>query len=134
LRNFQYIGNIDWIYRDGKYIEPKQPYGNILKYFSKSYVFYYVCLDLFNRFNQKFYDDYLIQSLYKMKDIIEHKYKSHFLILVYDDIYKELDDKFDVIYIKKFKTISDKDIHPSSQANKIIADKIFEHLKEENII
>jgi len=134
MRNFQFIGNIDWVYKDGNYMEPKQPYGNILKYFSKSYIFYYVFLDFFNKFNQSFYDDYLIQSLYKMKDIIEHKYNSHFLILVYGDIYNELNDKFDVIYIKNFKTISDKDGHPSSQANKTTANIIFNHLKEKNII
>ncbi len=139
-RNFQYVGNRDWLYKNGRFISPDQPYGFILNFFSKCYIFNAVFLDLFNRINRTFYEDYMIDSLKEMDKIIRTKYNSKLFIIVWG-IENSMNIKLknsglNILFLPQYFDYAPyrlKDFHPSPKANDEIAKMIFDYIKKNEI-
>lgn len=139
-RNFQYTGNRDWIYKNGVFVYPEQPYEFILKNFAKCYLFNAVLLDIFNRINRTFYENYMLDSLIQMDQIIKTKYNSKLLIIVWkienSMTIKLKNSGLNILFLPQYFDYEPyrlKDFHPAPKANDEIAKMIFDYIKKNEI-
>lgn len=144
-RNFQYTGNVDWIYKNGTFEYPDQPYNFLLKNFSYSYIFNKLFLDVIVEHNKDFYEKYLIKSLERINELVQTKYGSRMLIIVWDIDSslktKLLNTKIDIIFLPDkllygaaYKISEQYDGHPSAKANAELAKIIFKYAENKKII
>ncbi|MGE4385440.1 MAG: hypothetical protein AB7E39_06220 [Endomicrobiaceae bacterium] len=144
-RNFQYTGNVDWIYKNGTFKYPDQPYNFLLKNFSYSYVFNKFFLNIIAEHNKDFYEKYFIKSLEKMNELIRTKYGSQMLIIVWDVDSslktKLLNTKINIIFLpdkfiygSDYKISEQYDGHPAAKANAALAKIIFDYAKNKKLL
>jgi hypothetical protein len=146
FRNFNfnlYDRNDDWIYKNGKWMRIKQPFATVQIIFAKSYIFRKVFLPLIDESNKDFYENYLINSLNEIREIVKNKYNAEFTIIVWPSI--EIDfkerlalEKFDIIELPGYFDPPHEeesqyripyDDHPTAKANEEIAQILYKHLK-----
>lgn len=145
-RNFRYEGYcIDsYLYKDNKYTKVKQPYGIFKSLFARCYIFRKVFLPWIDEHNEDFYEDYLLETLKEINGILKEKYNSKLTLIVWPGDPGEYREVFldklkkvslDIIFVPDSFLSYDlgyrvkEDGHPTAQANNIIAEKIYDYLK-----
>lgn len=133
----------NYVYTNNKFIKVCQPFSFFTDTFARSYIFRKIFLNLIENKNRDFYEDYFINSLLKMNDIIEKKYDSKFTVLLW--MGEEL--KFETEFIEKLKSTNldilvlpefdrsyliHNDEHPNEKANREIAKILLKHFEEQD--
>lgn len=146
LRNFSIsrdtANDYDLLYAGGKWKRLKQPFGGIKHLFAGSYIFNVFFLNIIDKYNLNFYENYMLESIKSLKKIAENKYNSGFIVIVWPDFDKNFIEKLkktgvDCIFLPVYfnneteYTIKD-DWHPNARANKEIADILFEYINSKN--
>jgi hypothetical protein len=147
-RNFRMInsnnGGFDpWIKKDNKWIfMADHPYKRIKKMFVRSFLFRRTFLKVIDNINVQYYKNYLLSSLKEMDEIIENRYKSKLIIIVWPEFY---DNNFmeslqnlniDLILLPEYFNSEElgyrlKDHHPTAKANKEIAEILYNHINNQ---
>lgn len=146
MRNFNFIqyGRSDnWLYKDGKWTRAKQPFEMVQIIFAKSYIFRKIFLPLIDQSNERFYEDYMIESLKEIRSLAKSKYGADFTIIVWPSIdvsFKKrlASEKFDIISLPDyFEPLEDEnqykipyDDHPTAKANEEIAELLYNHINK----
>lgn len=147
IRNFtdHFLGKSsdNYIYEKDEFIKTEQPFEIFIGTFAKSYIFKKIFLNLIEDKNKDFYEEYFINSLLKMNDIIENQYNSKFTVLLW--MGEGL--KFEKNFIEKLQNIGldilvlpeidasyfiPNDGHPNEKANKEIAEILLKHFQEQD--
>lgn len=129
----------DRLYLNNKWTRIKQPLGVFKIVFARSYIFKKFFLNMIDKHNNKFYENYLLNSLMYMDKIAKEKYGSKFTVIVWSEFSEDFIDKLkqlpiDIIVLPKTFN-SDKlgyriqyDGHPTSKAYKEIAELLYKHI------
>jgi hypothetical protein len=147
-RNFRYDGQCTdgFVYKNNKWYIPTI-IGKIKYIFARSYIFRKVCVPIIDKEFKQYYENYLINSLKEINNIVKEKYNSKLTIIVWPDIevWPDIDDKFiiklqgtklDLIFLDEKFNSEDEDYrikydrHPTAKANKEIAEILYNHIKE----
>lgn len=147
-RNFNvscYGANDNWIYKSGKWIRTKQPFGIFKIIFARSYIFQKIVDPKIEQYNKNFYEDYLLENFKEIDKIIIEKYNSKLTIIIWPDVFlnerllkglKELN--IDIIILPEYFNSEEYKIkdnrHPNAKANKEIANILMKHLNNKNKI
>lgn len=144
MRNFnfpQYGRSDNWLYKDGKWHRAKQPFETVQIVFAKSFIFRKIFLPIIDESNNKFYEDYMINSLKEIRNLAKSKYNAKFTIIVWPSVkidFKErlAMEKFDIIelpeYLEEEEYKIQYDDHPTAKTNEEIAKLLYEHIKKKN--
>ena len=140
-RNFRTQNNYNCcLLADGKLSRVQEPFGIFKVIFKKSYVFDKTFLNLINTKNRSFHEQYLINSVLQMKNIIKEKYDAELIIILWPDIkWPDIKQKMveslkdiDIIALdKKFENEEysiKNDGHPNWKANEEIAQILFDYI------
>ena len=151
-RNFRYgkIYGEDYDASDGYLYKNKRWYistliGKIKYIFGRSYIFRKVFVPVIDEKFKQYYENYMIQSLEKMNEIIEEKYNSKLAVIIWEKewyseyfIKKLKETKLDLIFLPEYFN-SEKDGyrirhdgHPTAKANKEIAEILYNHINEKD--
>lgn len=142
-RNFRIESNSMCIdsckYQNNRWIRVQQPFGMFKVFFARSYIFRKVFLVIIDEYNKQFYEDYMISNLMEINKIIEEKYKSKFTVVAWpgaeEKFIENLKANLDVIMLSEYfnpreeKYIIPIDGHPSAEANKTIAQILYNHIQ-----
>ena len=144
-RNFRCEGHcIDsFIYENDKYIRVKQPYGIFKNIFARCYIFKKVFLPLIDEHNEDFYEDYLLETLRKINDILQEKYNADLTLIIWPGdpekysenfINKLKQIKLGVLFVPENFLLYDlgykvkNDGHPTLKANEVIAENLYNYI------
>jgi hypothetical protein len=140
-RNFKIASceaaNDNFLYKNGQLKRVPQPFGMFKIIFAKSFIFSKVFLNMIEEHNKMYYQDYMLKSFNKLNEIVEKKYKSKLIIMIWtqcniDFIERLKKTKFHLIFLPEFLHSNEyeilKDGHPNAQANKKIADILIKHI------
>lgn len=141
-RNFKiYESDMDnWLYKNGKWKRASQPFGRLKVMFARSCIFNKIFLTYIEKHNIQYYENYMIASLQRLKEIVEIKYKSKLIIvlgkschqnpLFLNEIQKT---NLDLVFLpESFNRIEykiKKDGHPSAKANEELAKILIRYIK-----
>lgn len=140
-RNFRISfksSNDNYIMENGFFKRVPQPFGIFKIIFAKSFIFYKIFLNGIEERNIKYYEEYMVNAFVKLNDIIQKKYKSKLIILIWPNadknFYEKLKkNKIDCIllpaYLENNNFKIKNDGHPNAQANKKIADILIKHIE-----
>ncbi|MDD5020645.1 MAG: hypothetical protein PHR82_00735 [Endomicrobiaceae bacterium] len=130
----------NWLYKNGKWKRVSQPFGILKVMFARSYIFNKIFLDFIEKHNMPYYEEYMIKSLQRIKEIAEIKYKSKLIIvlgrccqqnLLFLNEIKKTD--LDLVFLPEaFDSIEykiKKDGHPSAKANEELANILISHIQ-----
>jgi len=145
MRNFnfkRYYRSDSWLYEKGVWKRTEQPLGKIKIIFAKSCIFRKIFLARIEEWNKSFYEDYMIISLNKIRDLVKLKYNAKFTLIVWPSI--EINFKkrlalenFDIIELPEYFEPHEQgtqykilyDDHPTAKANEEIAGMLYKHLR-----
>ncbi len=133
----------NYIYEKGKFIKAKQPFGTYMEIFGRSYLFRKIFLNLIENKNKDFYEEYFINSLLQIRDIVKNKYNSKFTVLLWNKprslfngyvIDKLIKTDIDYISLPEFgaEYVIPNDGHPNEKANREIAKLLLKHFQEQD--
>lgn len=134
----------NWVYENSKWERVRQPFGQIKLIFAGSYIFNKIFSDIIDKYNEKYYENYMIESLEYLREITETKYKSKFIVAVcpgfrYGPMFisKLKKTNLDIISLpNSFNTAEYQikgDGHPNAKANKELANVLMNYInKKEN--
>ena len=71
---------------DGKFSRIKEPFGIFIVVFKKSYIFNKTFLNLINTKNRTFHEQYLINSILKIKNIVKQKYDAQLIVILWPNV------------------------------------------------
>ncbi|MDD5021607.1 MAG: hypothetical protein PHR82_05660 [Endomicrobiaceae bacterium] len=140
-RNFK-IGsyesaNDNFILQNRQLKRVPQPFGIFKIIFSKSFIFNKVFLNKIEEHNSIYYQDYMLKSLNKLNDIVETKYKSKLIIMIWPKVNQNFvgrlkKTKLNLILLPESLCSNEyiilNDGHPNAQANKKIADILIKYI------
>jgi hypothetical protein len=142
-RNFRSVDRVgdNKIYKNKKYTEISHPFGEIKKFFEKSYIFRKTFLNIIDKHNYNFYQNYLIDSIQYMNNIIKTKYNSKLIVIVWDEFDEDFMNKLkntnlDLICLPKYFNSEEEgyriknDGHPTSKANKEISEILYNYIEK----
>lgn len=142
MANFGKGGVDPWLKKGNNWIfMADHPYKKIKKIFIRSFLFRKTFLNIIDNLNIQYYRDYLLSNLQEIKEIIENRYKSKLIIMVWPEFYG---DKFienlqnsdiELILLPEYFNSEElgyrlKDYHPTAKANKEIAEILYNHINE----
>lgn len=144
LRNLIYVNTCfdGYIYIKGNFYKTKYPFSGIVSAFQKSYIFRKIFIYFIYKYNKKYCDDYMIESLKEMNRIIEEKYNSKLTIIVYPNKYskrfiKKINEtNLNLIYLPGYFNSEKKgyriknDGHPTAKANEEIAQILYNYIND----
>ena len=149
-RNFwtaKYEGFDGYLYKNNNVYIPTIV-GKIKFVFEKSYIFRRIFIPIIDEKFKQYYEDYMVQSLEEINKIVQEKYKSKLIVLVWDkEKYSEttvkklkettldlifLPDYFDFINSQDEGYRIKYDGHPTAKANEEIAQILYEHINKDN--
>ncbi len=143
-RNFcldDFRANDNWLCERRKWERVSQPFGTVKLLFSSSYIFRKIFLPLIDKRNNNYYTRYLIDSLYRINEIVAKKYNSRLTLIVWPDcgrneqLFKWLKEvkNIDVLFLPDYISSIRSgyvlaDSHPTPKANKEIAQILYNHI------
>ena len=122
---------------DGKFSRIKEPFGIFIVVFKKSYIFNKTFLNLINTKNRTFHEQYLINSILKIKNIVKQKYDAQLIVILWPNVTNKIienlkEKNINVIALdKKFENEEysiKNDGHPNWKANEEIAQILFDYI------
>lgn len=126
----------NFILVDSKFSRIKEPFGIFKVIFKKSYIFKKTFLNLINTKNRNFHEQYLINSVLKIKNIVKQKYDAELIVICYNlnqkiiEILKQKNINV-IVLDKKFENEEysiKNDGHPNWKANEEIAQILFDYI------
>jgi len=132
----------NYIYINNKWGRVWQPFGQIKIIFAGSYIFNKIVSNIIDKYNRQYYEEYMIKSLQRIKEITETKYKSKFIILAWlfdiNSVFvgKLKKTNLDVIYLPQYFKSNEykikEDCHPNSKANEELAQILMNHINKKD--
>ena len=141
-RNFKITSyesaNDNFVYENGDLKRVRQPFGIFKILFAKSFIFNRLFLNKIEELNKFYYQQYMIDSFLKLNDIIQKKYKSKLIILIWPEVNKDFigrlkKTKLDLILLPD--SLNDKeyiisnDGHPNAKANNKISAILLKYIE-----
>ncbi|GAB1401471.1 hypothetical protein MASR1M68_03820 [Elusimicrobiota bacterium] len=140
-RNFKIgsyeFANDNFISENGELKRVPQPFGIVKIVFAKSFIFNKVFLNMIEKHNDMYYQNYMFESFNKLRGIVERKYNSKLIVIIWPEVNKEFTDrlkktKLDLILLPDLlndkEYIISNDGHPNAKANKKISDILNAHI------
>ncbi|MDD5020934.1 MAG: hypothetical protein PHR82_02215 [Endomicrobiaceae bacterium] len=137
-RAFRYnIPSDNMIYENGEVSEIQQPFKLIKKVFIKSLIYNRFFYNFIENNSRKFYLNKIKQQFLNMNEVVQKKYKSNLIVLMWSS-QKELEDLFiknNIDFIEIYKYLDLKtdivkgDGHPNPSCNKKMSDILLTYLK-----
>lgn len=147
-RNFSISDSHDYyLYDKNKFSTVDIPFRKIKYFFINSFIFRKVFLRKIEGCNYRYYEDYMVKSLEEINRIVQEKYNSKLVVILWNKNYKEYSEYFltkikntdlDLIFLPdKFNVQDDKykssyDLHPRYKANEEIAEILYDHINNLN--
>lgn len=140
IRTFN-IADDAYIVKNGKLSVVKEPLGVLKKLFQKSYIFNKFFLNIINKRNKIYYEQYFIEKLLEMNKLAKEKYDSEFIVIIWpgfqNRVIKQLENlDLNIIFLdNKFEDYKYKlknDGHPNGLANKEIAQILFDYINNKS--
>ena len=144
-RNFRFLdfnACIDnYILVDGKFSRVKEPFGIFKVVFKESYIFNKTFLNLIDTKNRNFHEQYLINSVLQIKNIVKQKYDAELIVIVWPNVKKQIIENLKETNIntitldKKFNNeeyIIKNDGHLNQKANEEIAQILFDYINNKS--
>ncbi|MDD3663567.1 MAG: hypothetical protein PHT84_06995 [Candidatus Pacebacteria bacterium] len=141
-RNFKIASyesaNDNYVMENGFFKRVPQPFGIFKILFAKSFIFNRLFLNIIEEHNEFYYQQYMIDSFIKLNDIIQKKYKSKLIIIIWPEVNKDFigrlkKTKLDLILLPD--SLNDKDYiilndgHPNAKANKKISAILLKYIE-----
>ncbi len=131
------------MFKEGKWIRAAQPFGIFKIIFAKSYIFNTIFLQHIDKYNESYYEDYMIDSLKKLNEITKTKYNGKLIVMVWPDLNKITrfmnklkNTDLDLIFIPKYFEDDEykiaEDGHPNGKANLEIAKILMAHIESKD--
>ena len=139
-RNFKIASyeaaNDNLLYENGQLKRVPQPFGIFKIIFAKSFIFNKVFLNKIEEHNKICYQEYMLKSFNKLNEIVEKKYKSKLIIMIWSQVNKGFIERLkktelNLIFLPEFLHSNEYEIlndgHPNAKANKKISNILFEY-------